>query len=147
MSTEMNKAIVRCFYEEVFNERNINLIDELMATEFINHDPTPVAARDRASMKQFIKTLTIAFPDHHHQIQELIAEGDKVVMRCILTGTHQGIFSGFLEMPPTGKSICQQQIHILRVQGNQLTEHFVIRDDLTIMQQLGVIPVSKLLQV
>jgi steroid delta-isomerase-like uncharacterized protein len=147
MSTEVNKAIVRRFYEEVFNRRNIDLIDELMATEFVNHDPTPVAARDRASMKQFIKTITIAFPDHHHQIQDLIAEGDKVVMCCTLTGTHQGIFSGFLEMPPTGRSIRQQQIHILRVQDHQLTEHFVVRDDLTIMQQLGVIPVPEQLQV
>lgn len=93
-----------------------------------------------------IKTLTIAFPDHHHQIQELIAEGDKVVMRCTITGTHQGIFPGFLEMPPTGKSICQPQIHILRVQDHQISEHFVVRDDLAMMQQLGIISVSKQLQ-
>ena len=143
MPTEINKAIVRRFYEEVFNRRNVELIDELVKAEFINHDPTPVAARDRESMKQFIKTLTIAFPDHHHQIQELIAEGDKVVMYCILTGTHQGIFPGFLEMPPTGKSICHPQIHILRVQDHQISEHFVVRDDMTMMQQLGIIPTPK----
>lgn len=140
---EINKAIVLRFYEEVFNQRKVEAIDELVKADFVNHDPTPVASRDRQSMKQFIKLLTIAFPDHHHQIQELIAEGDKVVMWCTLTGTHQGTFPGFLEIPPTGQSICQPQIHILRVQNQQISEHFVVRDDLTIMQQLGVIPVSE----
>lgn len=140
MSIEANKAIVRRFYEEVFNQRNVNAIDELVQAEFINNDPTPVAARDPESMKQFIKTLTQAFPDHHHAIEDLIAEGDKVVMRCMLTATHQGLFPGFLEMPPTGKSICQRQIHILRIQDGKVVEHWVIRDDLAMMQQLGLIP-------
>lgn len=144
MSIEANKAIVRRFYEEVFNQRNVNAIDELVQTEFINNDPTPVAARDPESMKQFIKTLTQAFPDHHHAIEDLIAEGDKVVMRCTLTATHRGQFPGFLEMPPTGKAICQRQIHILRVQDGKLAEHWVVRDDLTMMQQLGVIPQPEL---
>jgi predicted ester cyclase len=139
-NTEINKEIVRRFYEEVFNQLNIDLIDELVGDDFTNNDPTPVAARDRASMKQFIKTLTVAFPNHHHHIEDLIAEGDKVVMRCTLTATHEGIFAGFLEMPPTGKSVCQKQIHILRVQDNQLVEHWVVRDDLSMMQQLGLIP-------
>jgi predicted ester cyclase len=62
------------------------------------------------------------------------------VMRCTLTATHQGLFPGFLEMPPTGKSICQRQIHILRIQDGKVAEHWVIRDDLTMMQQLGLIP-------
>jgi predicted ester cyclase len=152
MSAETNKAIVRRFYEEVFNQRNIDAIDELVGNKFVNHDPTPVASKDRESMKQFIKTITNAFPDRHHAIfqrkgfanEDLIAEGDKVVMRCTLTATHQGLFPGFLEMPPTGKSICQRQIHILRVQDDQLVEHWVVRDDLTMMQQLGSIPQPEL---
>jgi steroid delta-isomerase-like uncharacterized protein len=144
MSTEANKAIVRRFYEEVFNQRNVDAIDELVQPEFLNHDPTPVASRDPESMKQFIHIITQAFPDHHHAIEDLIAEGDKVVMRCTLTATHQGQFPGFLEMPPTGKSICQRQIHILRVQDGKVAEHWVVRDDLTMMQQLGVIPQPEL---
>jgi steroid delta-isomerase-like uncharacterized protein len=144
MSTTVNKEIVRRFYEEVFNQRNIDVIDELVHPEFINHDPTPVASRDPESMKQFIHTITQAFPDHHHAIEDLIAEGDKVVMRCTLTATHQGLFPGFLEMPPTGKSICQRQIHILRVQDGKVAEHRVVRDDLTMMQQLGLMPQPEL---
>lgn len=138
-STETNKAIVRRFYEEVFNQRKIDLIDELLHEPFINNEPTPVAARDRASMKQFILTITAAFPNHHHQILDLIAEGDKVVMRCVLTGNHQGVFPGFLENVPTQRSICQQQIHILRLQDNQIAEHWVVRDDLAMLMQLGII--------
>lgn len=140
MSTTTNKEIVRRFYEEVFNQRNVDAIDELVHPEFTNHDPTPVASRDPESMKQFIHTITQAFPDHHHAIEDLIAEGDKVVMRCTLTGTHQGVFPGFLDMPPTGKSICQRQIHILRVRDGKVAEHRVVRDDLAMMQQLGLIP-------
>jgi predicted ester cyclase len=156
MSTTVNKEIVRRFYEEVFNQRNVDAfaerslweIDELVHPQFLNHDPTPVASRDPESMKQFIHTITQAFPDHHHAIfqrkgfanEDLIAEGDKVVMRCTLTATHQGLFPGFLDMPPTGKSICQRQIHILRVRDGKVAEHRVVRDDLTIMQQLGLIP-------
>jgi predicted ester cyclase len=133
MSTTINKAIVRRFYEEVFNQRNVDAIDELVHPEFTNHDPTPVASRDPESMKQFIHTITQAFPDHHHSIEDLIAEGDKVVMRCTLTATHQGRFPGFLEMPPTGKSICQRQIHILRVRDGKVAEHRVVRQpELTI---------------
>ena len=140
MSTTTNKEIVRRFYEEVFNQRNVDAIDELVHPQFLNHDPTPVASRDPESMKQFIHTITQAFPDHHHAIEDLIAEGDKVVMRCTLTATHQGLFPGFLEMPPTGKSICQRQIHILRIQDGKVAEHQVVRDDLAMMQQLGLIP-------
>jgi predicted ester cyclase len=97
MSTELNKAIVRRFYEEVFNQRDVNTIDELVEDEFNNNDSTSVAARDRVSMKQFIKPFTAVFPDHHHTIEDLIAEGDKVVIRCTLTATYQGRFPGFLE--------------------------------------------------
>jgi steroid delta-isomerase-like uncharacterized protein len=140
MSTTANKEIIRRFYEEVFNQRNVDAIDELVHPEFFNNDPTPATSRDIPSMKQFIKTITQAFPNHHHAIEDLIAEGDKVVMRCTLTATHQGLFPGFLEMPPTGKSICQRQIHILRIQDGKVAEHWVIRDDLTMMQQLGLIP-------
>jgi predicted ester cyclase len=139
-STETNKAIVRRFYEEVFNRRKVELIDELIHEPFINNDLTPVSARDRASLKQFIVTLTAAFPNHHHQILDLIAEGDKVVMRCMFTGKHQGIFPGLLEDLPTHRTTCQQQIHILRIQDNQIAEHWVVRDDLAMMVQLGVIP-------
>jgi predicted ester cyclase len=147
MSITANKEIVRRFYEEVFNQRNVDAIDELVHPEFLNHDPTPLASRDPESMKQFIHTITQAFPDHHHAIfqrkgfanEDLIAEGDKVVMRCTLTATHQGLFPGFLDMPPTGKSICQRQIHILQVQDGKVSEHRVVRDDLTMMQQLGLI--------
>jgi steroid delta-isomerase-like uncharacterized protein len=142
MSTEMNKAIVRRYYEEVFNQRKIDVIDELMGDKFINNDPTPAAARNKESAKQFILKITEAFPDHHHEIVDLIAEDDKVVMRCILTGTHQREFIGLPGFPPTGKSVRQQQIHILRVHNSKITEHWVVRDDLAMIMQLGVIPAS-----
>ncbi|WP_265576262.1 ester cyclase [Gloeocapsopsis crepidinum] len=68
----------------------------------------------------------------------MIAEDDKVVMRCTLTGTHNGQFPEFLAVSSTNRAICQQQIHILRVRDRQLVEYWVIRDDLAVMRQLGV---------
>ncbi len=138
--TEINKTIVRRFYEEVFNQRNFDVVDELLDEAYINHDPTPMAPKDRASMKQFAQRITVAFPKHHYQIEDLVAEGDKVVMRCTLTAIPHGFFPGCLEMTLIDSLICQQQMHILRMCGGKLIEHWVIRDDLTMMQQLGVIP-------
>ncbi|MBD3884926.1 ester cyclase [Phormidium tenue FACHB-886] len=140
MSIEMNKSIVRRYYEEVFNQREIDVVDELIADKFIDNDPTPAAAKDKRAAKQFIFELTEAFPDHHHEIIDLIAEDDKVVMHCVLTATHRGAFIGLPGVPPTGRSIRQQQIHILRIQNNKIAEHWVIRDDLAMMQQLGIMP-------
>jgi predicted ester cyclase len=139
--TEINKAIVRRFYEEVFNQRNFDAIDQLLDDAYINHDPTSLAASDRASMKQFSRRMAVAFPNHQYQIEDMVAEGDKVVVRCTLTARPNGYFPGCLEMRLQDTSICQRQIHILRLQGGKLIEHWMLRDDLSMMQQLDIIPV------
>ena len=88
-------------------------------------------------MKGTVRMLTAGFPDNRHEVQEMIAEGDKVVVRCTLTGPHEGEFMG---IAPTGRSIEVSEIHVYRLEEGKAVEHRVGRDDLGAMRQLGVIP-------
>jgi steroid delta-isomerase-like uncharacterized protein len=145
MSTEANKALVRRLYEEVFNNRNLALADELIDPQGVNHEAppgTPPGSDESAthagpeSVRQVVGFLSTAFPDFHFTIQELIAEGDVVVMRAIFSGTHQGEFMG---IPPTGKRFSQRHVHFVRVRNGKTVEHSALRDDLGLLRQLGVI--------
>ena len=138
MSVEVNKAIVRRLYEEVFNKRNLAVADELLTETSLNHDDPHGGGRvGPESLKGVVQMLTAAFPDFHMIIEDLVAEGDKVVVRITASGTHQGAFMG---MAPTSKRFTQQQMHLIRVVDGKVTENWNVRDDLGMMQQLGVIP-------
>ena len=140
MSTEANKAIVVQLYEEVFNKGNLDLADKLIAPQAVNHDPQlpPGAPGGPQGLKAAVTMRRRAFPDDHHMIEDLIAEGDKVVARLTHSGTHQGAFLG---LPPTGKHISMTSIHIFRFTDGQLVEHWANQDDLGLLQQLGAISV------
>ena len=142
MSLEENKTIVRRMYEEILNEGNLALADEIIALDAVSHDPAapPGSLPGPEGFKRVVRMLQSAFPDHHTTIEEMIAEGDKVVMRGTLSGTHRGDFLG---IPPTGKHFTMTQIHIFRLVDGKVTDHWVNRDDLGMMQQLGVIPVPQ----
>jgi steroid delta-isomerase-like uncharacterized protein len=138
MSTEENKALVRRVWEEAFNKRNLAVADELLAQNSVNHEaPAGPLHGGPEDLKQIISRLTSAFPDHHTIIEDMIAEGDKVMIRTTFSGTHQGPFMG---IPPTGKRFSLQQIHVVRIVDGKATEHWGVFDNLSMMQQLGVIP-------
>jgi steroid delta-isomerase-like uncharacterized protein len=138
MSVEANKAIVRRLSEEVFNKRNLAVADELLTSESLNHDDPHGGGRvSSEALKGVVQMLTAAFPDFHMIIEDLVAEGDKVVIRVTASGTHQGAFMG---MAPTGKRFTQQQMHVIRVVDGKVIEHWHVSDDLGMMQQLGIIP-------
>ena len=140
MSTEENKATIRRIYEELWDGRKLEVADEVIAWDGVNYDtglvPGPFGPEE---MKGTVQMVTAGFPDNRHKVEELIAEGDTVVARVILTGTNDGPFMG---MPPTGKKIEVNEIHIYRLKDGKAVEHRVGRDDLAAMHQLGVIPDS-----
>lgn len=137
---ETNKAQFRRTYEEMFNQGNLSNVDELIAPECINHEVPPgMNNRGPESVRQAAMMLRTAFPDLHFTIEELVAEGDTVVGRVTMNGTHQGTLMG---IAPTGRSVRQDQVHFVRFQDGKSVEHRAVRDDLGMMQQLGVIPVS-----
>ena len=137
MSTEKNKAVVRRIYEELWDERKLEVAHELIAEGGVNYD-TGLTANPLGpeEMKGTVRMVTAAFPDNRHEVEEIFAEGDRVMARVTLTGTHEGPFMG---IPPTGRRISVNEIHVYRLRDGKAIEHRVGRDDLGALRQLGVI--------
>ena len=136
-TTEENKAHFRRTYEEVLNEGDVSIVDELIAPDFFNHEAPPGRNRGPESVRWLATMLRTAFPNLHFTIEELVAEGDTVVGRLTMSGTHEGPLMG---MPPTGRSMRQDHMHFVRFRDGKAIEHWGVRDDLGMMRQLGVIP-------
>ena len=137
MSTEENKALVRRVFE-AFNNQNLAVVEELVAPDYVWHGALPPGiSPDLAGWRQGRIAFLTAFPDLHVVVEDLIAEGDKVVARLTLRGTHQGDFFG---IPPTGKQLSWTGIEIDRIEHGKYVESWLNTDDLGMMQQLGVIP-------
>jgi len=137
MSTEDNKAVVRRFYEEVMNQRKRAVLDEVFDPNVVDHFAPPGTPGGLEGAKQTLGMFLTAFPDLHFTVEDLIAEGDKVVARATMSGTQQGAFMG---IPPTGKHVRMTGIDINRFVGGKSVEHWVEMDTRGMMQQLGVIP-------
>jgi predicted ester cyclase len=138
MSLDANKSLARRIWDDVFNGRNLDVADELIAPEAVNHEAGPGASsRGPESLKAAVTWLSAAFPDVHMAIDDIVAEGDKVVLQTTMSGTHQGSFMG---IEPTGRRFAQRQVHILRMQAGKAVAHWAVRDDLGFMQQLGASP-------
>ncbi len=137
MSLEENKAIELRFFEEVVNKGNLAVIDEIVAANFVQHDAPPGITADREGMKQFFAMAHSAFPDFHSTLEDMFAEGDKVVQRFTARGTHKGEWMG---IAPTGKQITGPGIAIHRITGGKIVEGWTSMDMLGALQQLGVVP-------
>lgn len=136
MSTEENKAISRQWREE-FDKGNWAVLDEFIAPNVVMHFAGSPEPLNREAMEQMLKMFYGAFPDLHHTFEDQIAEGDKVMLRLTFRGTHQGEFQG---IPPTGKEIEFTAIVVDRIIDGKIVEHWSNMDNLSMMQQLGVIP-------
>jgi predicted ester cyclase len=112
-------------------------IDELVAPDMLIRTPLPIEATGAQAAKQVWAMLLRGLPDLHLTIEDLIAEGDKVVSRNTITGTHQGEYMG---LPPTGKSVTYNEIFIVRFAGGRIAETWGVVDVFSQMKQLGVIP-------
>jgi len=137
MSTEAHKTSARRFYDEVFNKKNRAAIDEFIEPNQVDHAAPPGTPGGLAGAKQTIGMYLTAFPDLHFTVEDMIAEGDKLVPRLTVRGTQQGAFMG---IPPTGKHVTVTAIDISRMAGGKSVEHWIEMDTLGMMQQLGVIP-------
>jgi steroid delta-isomerase-like uncharacterized protein len=137
MSPEDNKALVRRFYDEVHNKQNRAAIDDFIDPQMVDHAAPPGTPGGIEGVKQTIAMYLTAFPDHQVTVEDMIAEGDKVVARLTVRGTHQGAFLG---IPPTGKHWTFTAIDISRIAGGKIVEHWNNYDALGLMHQLGVVP-------
>ena len=136
MSAE-NKAIMRRLMEGVMNHGNMDLFDELVSPDFVNHSAPPGAPPTREGWKQGFAMLRAAFPDAHLHIEQTIAEGDLVMNRFTVHATHQGELMG---IPATGKEVTVGGINIARIADGKVMERWEELDMMGLMVQLGVVP-------
>jgi steroid delta-isomerase-like uncharacterized protein len=137
MSVEENKAAQRRVWEEVFNKGDLSVVDETFATNYVYHGPMGMEYKGPEGFKQMHTTTRTAFPDLHVTVEDMVAEGDKVVSYYTITGTHKGEYMG---IAPTGKKVTFSGMVLVRWVGGKEVEAKGVGDLLSMMQQLGVVP-------
>jgi predicted ester cyclase len=137
MSEEQNKATVRRFVEEYKNKANHDIVLELFTPGFVTHLHLPGIPPNREGFRMLGKGVVSAFPDVHATIEDLLADGEKVIERTSATATSKGAFNG---IPPTGKPVRWTEIHIYRFERGKIAEHWGEIDFFGLMAQLGAIP-------
>lgn len=136
---DQNKALTQKFYDEVANKGNMAAADELLAEDFVDHEPFPGIGPGRDGCKQFFSMMRETFPDLNFDTKFMVAEGDKVVIYLTMSGTQKGEFMG---MPASGKKFSINTIDIIRIADGKAVEHWGVTDGMTMMQQLGATPAA-----
>ena len=138
MSTEQNKSIVRRWIEQGWNQGNLAVVNELYAADVVQHDPSsPVPVTSAEALRQYVAAFKSALPDLHFSVDDLLAEGDKVMWCFTSRGTHQGPLMG---IPATGRTATVTGMVLFRLVDNKIAEVWVNFDTLGMLQQMGVIP-------
>jgi predicted ester cyclase len=135
MSIETNKAVVQRYWQELWNAKHGDIIDDIAVDPVKFHFPGG-QAHQPPSLHQWFATSRVAFPDVHFTINLLIAEGDLVATHWSYLATNTGPFLG---RPATGKRVTDTGIDIFRIESGKIVEMWVVQDSLGLMQQLGVI--------
>jgi steroid delta-isomerase-like uncharacterized protein len=135
--SEDNKALARSSWEEIVNKQNPQAIEEVYAPNFVWHEPDQdIQGYEQA--KQFVSAFFKGFPDINISVEDVIAEGDKAVTRYTIRGTHQGETEEF--GPPTEKQMELKGITVHRIEDGKIVEEWEAYDNLSVMQQLGLVP-------
>ena len=134
--SEQNKMLVRRFLDQVYNNARPEVIDELLADDYVDHSAPPGQAPGAAVTRQVYDLYRTAFPDLCVEIHDLVAEDDLVVVRATFAGTSRGPLMG---APPTGKRVQIASMVIVRLRDGQFVERWEQMDLLGLMLQLGVV--------
>lgn len=130
-----NKAVVIAF-TEAFNNRNASALDNLVAQSVIEHRPGVQSGL--STYKQFLNSMTMAFPDFQTTIDHILAEDDKIVVFTTTNGTHQGKFI-LAPVPPTGKQVSFKAADMYRIENSKIAEHWDVIDSLDMLREIGAI--------
>jgi predicted ester cyclase len=136
-SIETNKTLVRRLMEEDISKADERVAAEIIHPDFIDHTNPPGMQHGLQGHNAIVRLFHAAFPDSHWSIDDVIAEGDRVVARTTFRGTHLGDFFG---IPATGNRVEVNGVHIVRIAGGKVVEHWGSNDDLGLMRQIGAIP-------
>jgi predicted ester cyclase len=134
------REVIARFGKEVLNDKNLSVLDEIAADDYVELDPLPGQAPGRDGLRTFLETeLFPAFPDQQWVTEEQVAEGDKVVSRFTFYGTHQGDFLG---IPATSRRVAVKGVVIDRVVDGKWKDSRILMDNLGLLQQLGALPAA-----
>lgn len=136
MSPETNKAIVRHMLEQVWNERQMDLIEEFYTEDVIQHFVGMSSKTGSESVRKTVNTILHAYPDLQHTIDDEIAEGDKVVSRWTMNGMLHG---EMIDVPASGKEVIQSGVTIFHLSNARIDEFWFLTDDPEWMQQLDIV--------
>ncbi|MET0864119.1 MAG: ester cyclase [Nakamurella sp.] len=132
-AAEQHKADARRVLEEIFPAVDDNALTDLLSGTFINHEAPPGTPPGPASVSYFMHLLDRAFSDQQWTIEQVLADGDMVAIRSTHSGRHTGDFFG---LPATGRTFSYRQMHMLRFVDGKAQEHWAVRDDASLRQQL-----------
>ena len=138
VSAEDNKAVIRRLIEEVYNEGNLDVVDEGVAPDIFDHAAFPEHQHSLNGFKHVMKWVRGIGPDTYYDIEDIIAVAEEVALRMTASGTQTGTLRG---VPPTGKRFSVDYVHWFRLAEGKVAELWAVRDDLSRLQQLGLIPV------
>lgn len=139
MTKADNIAMQERWGEEVAGKGNVDVLDEILAPDFVDHDPAPDQGPGIDGLKDFFRTFRTAFPDLEPTVDEMVATDDHVAIRYTLRGTHDGDFMG---IAPTGKRIEAAAMQIARFEDGAVKERWGITDQLGILQQIGALDIG-----
>ena len=134
---EDNKAILKKFYEDVFNKHNVDAADQFITKDGIDHNPMPGIKPGLEGIKEEFRHFFTSFPDFNVTVDDMISEGDKVVARVTVKGTNKGMMNG---MAATNKAAQWGMIDIVRFKDGKAVERWGYSDDVAMMTQLGLMP-------
>ena len=129
-----NKTLVRRFYNEVYVDWNMALVDEVVSPRFTSHDWPDGGSTGPQAFRDYYAAIRSAVPDARYEVDDLIADGDRVAVRWRLLGTHEGAFGG---IAPTGKPIALRGIAIYRLDAGKLMERWVVSDLHGLLEEIG----------
>jgi steroid delta-isomerase-like uncharacterized protein len=135
MSTESNKTRLQNYINTTWNQHDLSVIDDALLPEFVDHTLPPGSQQGPAGQRAFLEAYLQGFPDTHIDLNEMVAEGDTVVLRWTATGTHTGNLMG---IPASGKSMNLPGIALWRFRDGRLIECWNHFDQVTLLQQIGV---------
>ena len=135
--SEENKALARRIVEEVWNRGDVAVVDETFASDYTEHNPRPDQDVGIDGYKGGVAMMRSAFPDLHLDLQDIIAEGDRVAIRYRLHGSHEGELMG---LPASHNRVSSDGMVFARVQDGKIVERWGVQDMLTLLQQIGGMP-------
>lgn len=134
--SEANEALIRRIIDGAFNAGALDIVDDALASDYVDHQAGPDAPGGPAAFKAFVRAFRATFPDVQVTVEDLVAGGDRVALRVTLRGSQQGALG---EIPATGLRVEFGGYHIYRLADGKVTEHWGLQDDLGLLLQLGVI--------